>query len=76
MCGVALGGMDFATAVLLCFLQGLDEPSDPPLQRNSLRVQQLLLMLPGGWGITLGRVLGSRRSFGFMGGDVSGELFP
>ena len=75
MCGVALGGMDFAAAFLLCFLQGLNEPGDPPLQRNSLRVQQVLLMLLGGWVIALGGFLGSRRGLGFMGGDVGGELF-
>jgi len=75
MCGVALGGVDFAAALLLRILQGLNEPGDPPLQRNSLRTQQIQLMLLGGRVITLDGALGDRRGLGLVGGDVGGELF-
>ena len=75
MCGVALGGVDFAAALLLRILQGLNEPGDPPLQRNSLRTQQIQLMLPGGRVNTLDGALGDRRGLGLVGGDVGGELF-
>lgn len=75
MCGVALDGVDFAAALLLRILQGLNEPGDPPLQRNSLRTQQIQLMLLGGRVNTLDGALGDRRGLGLVGGDVGGELF-
>ena len=78
VCGTDLGGTDFATAFLLCFLQGLDETSDPSLQCHGFRAQQvllILLILLGGRVIALERALGNRRGLGLVGGDVGGELF-